>query len=37
MIFIPCLAGISHSADEYASADQIAAGANVLAAVMLSL
>ncbi len=37
LIFIPCLAGISHSAAEYSSAEQIAAGASVLAEVMLSL
>ncbi|MDX8388826.1 MAG: hydantoinase/carbamoylase family amidase [Ghiorsea sp.] len=37
MMFIPCREGISHSAAEYASNEQIAAGASVLAEVMLSL
>jgi len=37
MIFIPCLAGISHSASEYSSDEQIAAGASVLAQVMTSI
>jgi len=37
MIFIPCRNGISHSAEEYASFEQIACGASILADVLLSL
>ena len=37
MLFIPCRNGISHSADEYTSPDQIAAGATVLAHMMVEL
>lgn len=37
MLFIPCRNGISHSANEYASPEQIAAGAMVLAQMMVKL
>lgn len=37
MIFIPCRAGVSHSPDEFSSAEQIAKGATLLAAVMMQL
>jgi len=37
MLFIPCRDGISHSANEYASPEQIAAGATVLAHTMVKL
>jgi len=37
MIFIPCKGGISHSADEFSSAEQIAKGASLLATAMLEL
>lgn len=37
MIFIPCRSGISHSPDEYASSQQIADGASVLATTLLQL
>ena len=37
MIFIPCRDGISHHADEYASDEQIATGATVLAKAMQQL
>jgi len=37
MLFIPCRNGISHSADEYSSSEQIAAGATVLANMMVKL
>ena len=37
ILFIPCRNGISHSADEYASSEQIAAGASALAHMMISL
>lgn len=37
MLFIPCRNGISHSASEYASPEQIAAGATLLAHMMISL
>ena len=36
MIFIPCRAGISHSAAEHTSYEQIAAGASILAQLMLT-
>jgi len=37
MLFIPCRNGISHSADEFSSPEQIAAGATVLANMMVKL
>jgi len=37
MLFIPCRNGISHSADEFSSPEQIAAGASTLAQMMISL
>jgi N-carbamoyl-L-amino-acid hydrolase len=37
MIFVPCLKGISHNEAEYASPDQLAAGARVLAAAVHEL
>jgi len=37
MIFIPCRNGISHSPDEYATPEAIAAGTSVLATTMLAL
>lgn len=37
MIFVPCRDGISHSEAEYASAEQLAAGARVLAATVFTL
>ncbi|OOG68780.1 hypothetical protein B0E45_17385 [Sinorhizobium sp. A49] len=35
MIFVPCRDGISHNPCEYASAQHVAAGANVLLSVVL--
>jgi N-carbamoyl-L-amino-acid hydrolase len=37
MIFVPCVKGISHSPAEYASAQDLAAGARVLAAALVEL
>jgi ureidoglycolate amidohydrolase len=37
MIFIPCRGGVSHRPDEYSSPQQIATGANVLAAALRRL
>ena len=37
MIFVPCAKGISHSPAEYASAEDLAAGARVLAAALVEL
>lgn len=37
MIFVPCRGGISHNVDEYASPEDLAAGARVLARTLLSL
>ena len=37
MLFIPCRNGISHSADEFSSPQQIAVGASTLAHMMISL
>jgi len=37
MIFIPCRGGISHNVAEYASPDQLADGARVLAATLVAL
>jgi N-carbamoyl-L-amino-acid hydrolase len=37
MIFVPCRNGISHNVQEYASAGDLAAGANVLLRAMLEL
>jgi len=37
MIFVPCAKGISHSPAEYASAEDLAAGARVLAATLVEL
>jgi len=37
MLFVPCRGGISHSPEEYASAEDLALGATVLASAMLEL
>jgi N-carbamoyl-L-amino-acid hydrolase len=37
MIFVPCRKGVSHNEAEYASPDQVAAGARVLAATVFDL
>ena len=37
MIFIPCLRGVSHHESEYASPEDCAAGARVLAATLSAL
>lgn len=37
MLFVPCLNGISHNVNEYASPEDLAAGANVLMQAMLDL
>jgi len=37
MLFVPCRGGISHSPEEYASLDDLALGATVLASAMLEL
>jgi N-carbamoyl-L-amino-acid hydrolase len=37
MIFVPCAKGISHSPAEYASPENLAAGARVVAATLAEL